>query len=333
MLRICKLCSWAATQRWSLMESKAFWYLPEIFLLGWRGSPVFLFFPPPSVWRFFSRPFKLAVCEQRCSWWMKLRGLIKGLLPTGTHTRAELSRAGSGPASSMFLTRVAMATRDELMWRNQPTEQRACCGCGRCSWPCWRRRALTPPYYPRVAARLPAVAVKAWPSNSIWARRLRWATTASAPRLARESVLAPGIVSTMDTGIKAEKGWLPRAGSLNKQHQTQSLVVDPGCPGCTAVFSQFYLHTYNYSQPSYSIICFLGFSVNNFFSPSYCEKLLYLNTQCSIFSHFLQLQYIDLWILQLVTADLPYEAYTCCKHLCVYPVPPLWLLIAEPCEI
>lgn len=183
MLRSCKRCSWAATQhRCLLIENRAFWYLPEIFLFVWRHSPVFLS-PTPRFRRFFSRPFKLTACEQRCSRWTKSRGLMKGLLPTGTHTRAELSRAGSGPAKSMFRTRVAMATEDELMWRNWHTEQRARCGCGGCTWPCWRQHKFTPVCYPHVAARLPAVPLKAWPSNSIWARRLGCATSASAPWL------------------------------------------------------------------------------------------------------------------------------------------------------
>lgn len=84
--------------------------------------------------------------------------------------------------------------------------------------------------------------------------------------------LHPALLSTMDTGIKVLRwrrdvpwGGLPRAGSLKKQHQTQSLVIDPGYPGCRVAFSQFYQHPRNHSQPSHSIICFLWFSVNIFY--------------------------------------------------------------------
>lgn len=54
MLRSCKLGSWASTQHCCLLtERKAFWYLPEIFLFGWRHLPVFLFFPPLILRNFF----------------------------------------------------------------------------------------------------------------------------------------------------------------------------------------------------------------------------------------------------------------------------------------
>lgn len=129
--------------------------------------------------------------------------------------------------------------------------------------------------------------------------------------------LHPALLSTMDTGIKVLRrrrdvpwGGLPRAGSLKKQHQTQSLVIDPGYPGCRVAFSQFYQHPRNHSQPSHSIICFLWFSVNIFYFTIIMWKtaLLYLNTHCSIFCRFLQLQYIKLCILQLVYPELPCEA-------------------------
>jgi len=197
-----------------------------------EGISLFFLYFPPWFWEFSSRPLKSTVCEQRYSWWTKLRGLISSLLP-GRHARQgqdQWCRGLQAPdpdlPAAWFFAHVAMATWDELMWRNLHAEQRARCGRGRCTWPCRRRRTFTLVYYPHVAARLPAVGLKASASNSIWALwlGLRGGCVVPSPP-AGGAMHAPSVCDTKSEVSEEEEKW----GSLGAaqtsqrywQHQTQ----------------------------------------------------------------------------------------------------------------